>query len=175
MSLHICEGLAQQSEQPCLVQARRTELRLALDSGLSEGQRIRPNVRKKSSEHPLVFHRLLETAFLPLQIDPRSPPTIQGWLEQHPRITPGVSRSISYLVKPWALRFTNLLSPNLFLRPLLYPAPLLGWSCSSTKDSLRRGHVWIHAPPDGSGLLASASSPSNPLQPILLPLPVCYN
>lgn len=74
MSLHICEGLAQQSEQPCLVQARRTELTLALDSGLSEGQRIRPNVRKKSSEHPLVFHRLLETAFLPLQILPSHTP-----------------------------------------------------------------------------------------------------
>lgn len=107
--------------------------------------------------------------------DPCSPPTIQGWLEQHPPITPGVGRSISYLVKPWALRFTNLLSPNLFLRPLLYPAPLLGWTCSSTKDSLSRGHVWIHAPPDGSGILASASNPSNRLQPILLPLPVCYN
>lgn len=64
-TLHLSEGLAQMSKQPCLVQARRTELRFMLDQGLSERQRIRPNVRKKSSEHPLVFHRLLETAFPP--------------------------------------------------------------------------------------------------------------
>lgn len=34
-----------------------------LDQRLSKRQRIRPNVRKKGSEHPVVFHRLLETAF----------------------------------------------------------------------------------------------------------------
>lgn len=50
MTLDISERLAQLSEQPCLVRARRTGLRLALHSKLAEGQRIWPDVRKKSSD-----------------------------------------------------------------------------------------------------------------------------
>lgn len=88
MTLHISEGLAPLSKQACLVQARRTELRLMLDRRLSERQRIRFNVRKKSSEHPLVFHRLLETAFPHLGIQPSTLCMVSIWLSFRVRCLP---------------------------------------------------------------------------------------
>ena len=39
MTLHVSEELVPQSEQPCLMQDKRTELRLVLNRRLSEGQR----------------------------------------------------------------------------------------------------------------------------------------
>ena len=42
MTLRVSEELVQQSEQPCLMQDRRTELRLVLNGRLSEGQRSSP-------------------------------------------------------------------------------------------------------------------------------------
>lgn len=107
--------------------------------------------------------------------DSHSPPTIQGQLGQHPPIILRVGRSISYLVEPWTLGFTNILSPNICLRSLLYPAPPMGWSGSSTKDSASaeatRPH-WVHAPHDGSGILASASTRSNRCSPFRCLCPI---
>ena len=42
MTLRVSEELVQQSEQPCLMQDRRTDLRLVLNGRLSEGQRSSP-------------------------------------------------------------------------------------------------------------------------------------
>ena len=39
MTLHVSEELVLQSEQPCLMQDKRTELRLVLNRRLSEGHR----------------------------------------------------------------------------------------------------------------------------------------